>query len=115
MCVSFKKIVARTDGGDYHRIPTFSPKNVEITTINSGIINVKEGAPGLVMGPCIVEIYRIVIRDVQDKFEVIHFRNEEVNVKAFLLRDSGRTPGVTGSKPAKCNVRDNIHASMKAL
>ncbi|KAH3737537.1 hypothetical protein DPMN_044130 [Dreissena polymorpha] len=29
------------------------------------------GAPGLVMGPCIVEIDRIVIRDVQYKFEVI--------------------------------------------
>ncbi|KAH3813435.1 hypothetical protein DPMN_141892 [Dreissena polymorpha] len=24
-----------------------------------------EGAPGLVMGPCIVEMYRIVIRDVE--------------------------------------------------
>ncbi|KAH3779418.1 hypothetical protein DPMN_157221 [Dreissena polymorpha] len=27
------------------------------------------GAPGLVMGPCIVEIDRIVIRDVQYQFE----------------------------------------------
>ncbi|KAH3695613.1 hypothetical protein DPMN_083070 [Dreissena polymorpha] len=33
----------------------------------------------LVMGPCIVEIDRIVIRDVQYKFEVIRCRNEEVN------------------------------------
>ncbi|KAH3815325.1 hypothetical protein DPMN_143847 [Dreissena polymorpha] len=29
-----------------------------------------EGAPGLVMGPCIVEIYHIVIREVQYQFEV---------------------------------------------
>ncbi|KAH3888427.1 hypothetical protein DPMN_012462 [Dreissena polymorpha] len=28
------------------------------------------GAPGLVMGPCIVDIDRIVIRDVQYQFEV---------------------------------------------
>ena len=28
------------------------------------------GAPGLVMGPCIVEIDRIVIREVQYQFEV---------------------------------------------
>ena len=39
------------------------------------------GAPGLVMGPCIVEIDRIVIRDVQYQFEVNRCRNEEVNVK----------------------------------
>ncbi|KAH3870318.1 hypothetical protein DPMN_033500 [Dreissena polymorpha] len=35
-------------------------------------------AAGLVMGPCIVEIDRIVIRDVQYKFEVIQRTNEEV-------------------------------------
>ncbi|KAH3700588.1 hypothetical protein DPMN_075567 [Dreissena polymorpha] len=38
------------------------------------------GAPGLVMGPCIVEIDRIVIRDVQYQFEVNRCRNE-VKVK----------------------------------
>ncbi|KAH3806563.1 hypothetical protein DPMN_134886 [Dreissena polymorpha] len=36
------------------------------------------GAPGLVMGPCIVEIDFIVIRDVQYQFEVNPCRNEEV-------------------------------------
>ncbi|KAH3888972.1 hypothetical protein DPMN_013017 [Dreissena polymorpha] len=40
-----------------------------------------QGAPGLVMGPCIVEIDRIVIRDVQYQLEVNRCRNEEVNVK----------------------------------
>ncbi|KAH3877388.1 hypothetical protein DPMN_001253 [Dreissena polymorpha] len=39
------------------------------------------GAPGLVMGPCIVEIDRIVIREVQYQFEVNRCRNEEFIVK----------------------------------
>ncbi|KAH3866238.1 hypothetical protein DPMN_029297 [Dreissena polymorpha] len=38
-------------------------------------------APGLVMGPCIVEIDRIVIRVVQYQFEENLCRNEEVIVK----------------------------------
>ncbi|KAH3795251.1 hypothetical protein DPMN_148799 [Dreissena polymorpha] len=38
-------------------------------------------APGLVMGPCIVEIDRFVIRDVQYQFTVNRCRNEEVYVK----------------------------------
>jgi len=43
-----------------------------------------QGAPGLVMGPCIVEIDRIVIREVQYQFEVNRCRNEEIIVKAIL-------------------------------
>ncbi|KAH3773018.1 hypothetical protein DPMN_174366 [Dreissena polymorpha] len=39
------------------------------------------GAPGLVMGPCIVEIDRIVIRKVQYQLEVNQCRTEEVIVK----------------------------------
>ncbi|KAH3736216.1 hypothetical protein DPMN_042779 [Dreissena polymorpha] len=39
------------------------------------------GAPGLIMGPCIVEIDRIVIRKVQYQLEVNRCRNEEVIVK----------------------------------
>ncbi|KAH3730920.1 hypothetical protein DPMN_056921 [Dreissena polymorpha] len=35
----------------------------------------------LVMGPCIVEINRIVIREVQYQFEVNRCRNEEIIVK----------------------------------
>ncbi|KAH3839319.1 hypothetical protein DPMN_112747 [Dreissena polymorpha] len=37
------------------------------------------GAPGLLMGLCIVEFDRIVIREVQYQFEVNQCRNEEVN------------------------------------
>ncbi|KAH3737135.1 hypothetical protein DPMN_102782 [Dreissena polymorpha] len=36
------------------------------------------GPPGLVMGPCIVEIYRIVIREVWYQFEDNQCRNEEI-------------------------------------
>ncbi|KAH3866621.1 hypothetical protein DPMN_029719 [Dreissena polymorpha] len=39
------------------------------------------GAPGLVMGPCIVEIYYIVIREVQYQFEVNRCRNKKNIVK----------------------------------
>ncbi|KAH3729893.1 hypothetical protein DPMN_055871 [Dreissena polymorpha] len=39
------------------------------------------GAPGLVMGPCIVEINRIVIREVQYQIEVNRCINEEIIVK----------------------------------
>ncbi|KAH3895301.1 hypothetical protein DPMN_019462 [Dreissena polymorpha] len=41
----------------------------------------RTGAPGLVMGPCIVEIDRIVIREVQYQLEVNLCRNEEIIVK----------------------------------
>ncbi|KAH3829640.1 hypothetical protein DPMN_102867 [Dreissena polymorpha] len=44
----------------------------------------------LVMGPCIVEIDRIVIRDVQYQFEVNRFGNEEVIVKGNF----GGAPGL---------------------
>ncbi|KAH3698208.1 hypothetical protein DPMN_085727 [Dreissena polymorpha] len=39
------------------------------------------GALGLVMGPCIAEIDRIVIREVKYQFEVNRCRNEEIIVK----------------------------------
>ncbi|KAH3889118.1 hypothetical protein DPMN_013167 [Dreissena polymorpha] len=39
------------------------------------------GVPGLVMGPCIVDIDRIVIREVQYQFQVNWCRNEEIIVK----------------------------------
>ncbi|KAH3881262.1 hypothetical protein DPMN_005186 [Dreissena polymorpha] len=42
------------------------------------------GAPGLVMGPYIVEIDRIVIRVVQYQFEVNWCRNEEIIVKGYF-------------------------------
>ena len=36
------------------------------------------------MGPCIVEIDRIVIREVQYQFEVNRCSNEQIIVKAIL-------------------------------
>ena len=42
------------------------------------------GTPGLVMGPCIVEIDHIVIREVQYQLKVNLCRNEEIIVKAIL-------------------------------
>ncbi|KAH3877586.1 hypothetical protein DPMN_001461 [Dreissena polymorpha] len=39
------------------------------------------GAPGLVMGPCIVEIDHIVIKEVQYQLEVNLCRNEAIIVK----------------------------------
>ncbi|KAH3895126.1 hypothetical protein DPMN_019286 [Dreissena polymorpha] len=39
------------------------------------------GGPGMVMGPCIAEIDRIVIREVQYQFEVNRCKNEEIIVK----------------------------------
>ena len=39
------------------------------------------GAPGWIMGPCIVEIDSIVIREVQYQFEENRRRKEEVIVK----------------------------------
>ena len=59
-----------------------------------------QGAPGLVMGPCIVEIDRIVIREVQYQFEVNRCRNEEIIVKgSFGWVWSGRGPRVVGGAP----------------
>ncbi|KAH3722065.1 hypothetical protein DPMN_065015 [Dreissena polymorpha] len=68
-------------------------RTAEITTISPrfskrqfwvGVAYYGRGAPGLVMGPYIVEIDRIVIRDVQYQFEVNRCRNEEIIVKAIL-------------------------------
>ncbi|KAH3780800.1 hypothetical protein DPMN_158622 [Dreissena polymorpha] len=43
------------------------------------------GAPGWIMRPCIVEIDRIVIREVQYQLEVNQCRNEEVLVKGNFV------------------------------
>ncbi|KAH3737490.1 hypothetical protein DPMN_044083 [Dreissena polymorpha] len=51
---------------------------MELKPDTGSLLTFLRGAPGLVMGPCIVEIDRIVIRDVQYKFEVIQCTNEEV-------------------------------------
>ncbi|KAH3735659.1 hypothetical protein DPMN_042194 [Dreissena polymorpha] len=57
------------------------------------------GAPGLVMGPCIVEIDRIVIRDVQCQLEKNQFRNEEVNFQGSKARTDGQTAEITTISP----------------
>ncbi|KAH3697613.1 hypothetical protein DPMN_085118 [Dreissena polymorpha] len=47
------------------------------------------GVPGLVMGSCILEIDRIVIRVVQYQFDVNRCRNEEVNVQCSIGKSVG--------------------------
>ncbi|KAH3726696.1 hypothetical protein DPMN_052565 [Dreissena polymorpha] len=54
-------------------------RNAEVILGGCGLCG--RGAPGLVMGPCIVEIDRIVIREVQYQLEVNQCRNEEIIVK----------------------------------
>ncbi|KAH3746834.1 hypothetical protein DPMN_181251 [Dreissena polymorpha] len=58
------------------------------------ILNVSLGAPGLIMEPCIVEIYRI--RDVQYQFEVNRCRNEEVNLQGSNANSVGGDSGQDG-------------------
>ncbi|KAH3704046.1 hypothetical protein DPMN_079101 [Dreissena polymorpha] len=53
------------------------------------------GAPGLVMGPCIVEIDRIVIREVQYQFEDNRCRNEEIIFQGSSANSDERTDGRT--------------------
>ncbi|KAH3895506.1 hypothetical protein DPMN_019671 [Dreissena polymorpha] len=98
----------RTDDGDSHIIPTFSPKSTNLLDSPTNLLDSptnlldsptnlldsptnlldsptnlldSPGHPGLVMGPCIVEIDRIDIREVQYQLEVNRCRNEEVIVK----------------------------------
>ncbi|KAH3750140.1 hypothetical protein DPMN_184657 [Dreissena polymorpha] len=52
------------------------------------------GAPGLVKGPCIVEIDRIVIRKAQYQFEVNQCRNEEVNFQGSSANSVGGAGGL---------------------
>ncbi|KAH3722162.1 hypothetical protein DPMN_065115 [Dreissena polymorpha] len=63
------------------------------SNIIGGAAEADAGAPGSVMGPCIGEIDRIVIRDVQYQFEENRCRNEEVNVnfQGYMARTDGRT------------------------
>ncbi|KAH3754036.1 hypothetical protein DPMN_188694 [Dreissena polymorpha] len=54
------------------------------------------GAPVLVMGPCIVEIDRIVIRDIQYQLEVNRCRNEEFNFQGSSAYSVGGDRGQDG-------------------
>ncbi|KAH3847700.1 hypothetical protein DPMN_090031 [Dreissena polymorpha] len=55
----------------------------------------------LVMGPCIVEIDRIVIRDVQYQFEVNRCTNEEVNFQGSSAYSVGGGSGQDGRTAEK--------------
>ncbi|KAH3829075.1 hypothetical protein DPMN_131063 [Dreissena polymorpha] len=56
----------------------------------------RKPTPHLLMGPCIVEIDCIVIRDVQYQYEVNRCRNEEVNFQGSSAKYiGGRTDGET--------------------
>ncbi|KAH3735816.1 hypothetical protein DPMN_042374 [Dreissena polymorpha] len=57
------------------------------------VVSSKYRCRWLVMGPCIVEIDRIVIRDVQYKFEVIQWTNEEF--QGSSANSDGQTDGQT--------------------
>ena len=59
----------------------FISRRVIVKAILGGCDLCGQGAPGLVIGPCIVEIDCIVIREVQYQFEVYRCRNEEIIVK----------------------------------
>ncbi|KAH3851705.1 hypothetical protein DPMN_094189, partial [Dreissena polymorpha] len=50
----------------------------------------------MVMGPCITEIDRIVIRDVQYQLEVNRCRNEEVNFQGSSAYSVGGDSGQDG-------------------
>ncbi|KAH3888580.1 hypothetical protein DPMN_012618 [Dreissena polymorpha] len=71
----------RTDGGDNHNIPTLFKKRGDKDNFGRVWPIMDGGAPGLVMGPYIVEMGRIVLRDVQYQFAVNRCRNEEIIVK----------------------------------
>ncbi|KAH3778615.1 hypothetical protein DPMN_180084 [Dreissena polymorpha] len=53
-------------------------------------------APGLLFGPCIVDIDRIFVRDVQYQFEVNRCRNEGVNFQGSSANSAGGYCGQDG-------------------
>ncbi|KAH3846904.1 hypothetical protein DPMN_089211 [Dreissena polymorpha] len=61
-------------------------KNLNRRRISPRRIFLIHGPPGLVMGPCIVEIGRIVIREVQYQLEVNRCKNREVIVRGYFRR-----------------------------
>ncbi|KAH3867372.1 hypothetical protein DPMN_030498 [Dreissena polymorpha] len=52
--------------------------------------------PGLVMGPCIVEMDRIVTRDVQYQLELNRCRNKNVNLQGSSAYSVGGDSGQDG-------------------
>ncbi|KAH3834345.1 hypothetical protein DPMN_107668 [Dreissena polymorpha] len=71
----------RDGNGAMHRVNWSRNEEIIVKAILCGCGLFGLGAQGLVMGPCIVEIEHIVIREVQYQFEVNRCRNEEIIVK----------------------------------
>ncbi|KAH3754191.1 hypothetical protein DPMN_188854 [Dreissena polymorpha] len=86
----------QTDAHQYN-IPTFSPKNADAYPHAACLT---QGRPGFEIGPRIVEIDRIVIRDVQYKCEVIQCTNEEVNFQGSSANSVGGAGGQDGRTDA---------------
>ncbi|KAH3772944.1 hypothetical protein DPMN_174291 [Dreissena polymorpha] len=64
------------------------------------------GAPGLVIGPCIVEMDRIVISDVHYQLEVNQCRNEEFMVKGNFWWAWSMWPGMPQVEIDRIVIRD---------
>ncbi|KAH3729102.1 hypothetical protein DPMN_055065 [Dreissena polymorpha] len=82
----------------------------EVNRCRNGEIIVKGnfgGAPGLVMGPCIVEIDRIVIREVQYQFEDNWCRNEEIIFQGSSANSVGGDSGQDGQTNRQTDGGDN--------
>ncbi|KAH3792896.1 hypothetical protein DPMN_146397 [Dreissena polymorpha] len=73
------KVNARTDARRHGRTHAWRTQDHDISP--TGLWPADVGAPGLVMGLCIVEIERIVIREVRYQLYVNRCRNEEIIVK----------------------------------
>ncbi|KAH3826174.1 hypothetical protein DPMN_128070 [Dreissena polymorpha] len=63
------------------------------------IRDIQRGAPGLIIGPCIVEIDRFVIRDIKYQFQVNRCRNAEVNFQGSMSRSDGQTAAINTISP----------------
>ncbi|KAH3885473.1 hypothetical protein DPMN_009467 [Dreissena polymorpha] len=61
----------------------------------------------LIIGPCVVEIDRFVIRDVQYQLEVNRCRNEEVNFQGSSAYSVGGDSGQDGRRDGQTDGRDN--------
>ncbi|KAH3894721.1 hypothetical protein DPMN_018878 [Dreissena polymorpha] len=85
-----------TSPGGLHRQSTIVDNDWSGKPGNECRVIMNRGAPGLVMGPCIVEIDGIFIRDVQYQFEVNRCGNEEVNFQGSSANSVGGECGQDG-------------------
>ncbi|KAH3812337.1 hypothetical protein DPMN_140767 [Dreissena polymorpha] len=65
------------------------------------------GCPKVVMGPCIVEIDRIVIRQVQYQCEDNRCRNEEIIFQGSSANSEGGDSGQDGRADRRTDIGDN--------